>query len=197
MHPSAAGGSCQAPAAGTGAAWYLFSQNSDEDLQQMPLTISPLRSTAKLPRLSYTNLAIPLPGLQSAHAPAAQLIYKPLMYMFNMGLFIIIKRLKASTLAWLWMDGVLKPVKAIQPFKLLCHPSAQAHPTRPLLKARMSLLKPESLVQMNNVEDTSEEIFLFHDTKANLSWIQIMFKYLHVCLGFFFHHCSNVFRFQR
>lgn len=100
MHPGAAGGSCQAPAAGTGAAWYLFSQNSDEDLQQMPLTISPLRSTAKLPRLSYTNLAITLPGLQSAHAPAARLIYKPLMYRFNMGLFIIIKRLKASTLAW-------------------------------------------------------------------------------------------------
>lgn len=78
----------------------LFSQNSDKDLQQMPLTISPLRSTAKLPRLSYTNLEITPLGLQSAHAPAAQVIYKPLMYKFNMGLFIIIKRLKASTLAW-------------------------------------------------------------------------------------------------
>lgn len=84
------------------------------------------------------------------------------------------------------MDGVLQPVKAMQPFKLLCHPSAQANPTRPLLKARPGLLKPESLVQMNNMEDTSEEIFLSHATKASLRWIQIMFKYLHVCLGIFF-----------
>lgn len=95
------------------------------------------------------------------------------------------------------MDGVLQPVKAMQPFKPPCHLSAQTDPTRPLLKARLGLLKPESLVQMNNVEDTSEEIFLSHDTKANLRWIQIMFKYLHICLGFFLHHCSNVFRFQR
>lgn len=79
------------------APWYLFSPNSDQSLQ---LTISPLRSTAKLPRLSYTSLAITLLGLQSAHAPGAWVIYKPLMYRFNMGLFIIIKRLKASTLAW-------------------------------------------------------------------------------------------------
>lgn len=65
----------------------------------MLLTISPLRSTAKLPRLSYTSLAITLLGLKSAHAPAVRVIYKPLMYRFNMGLFIIIKRLKVSTLA--------------------------------------------------------------------------------------------------
>lgn len=63
-------------------------------------TVSPLRNTAKLPRLCYTSLAVTLLGLQSAQAPAALVIYKPLTYRFNMGLFIIIKRLKASTLAW-------------------------------------------------------------------------------------------------
>lgn len=88
----------------------------------------------------------------------------------------------------------MQPVKAMQPFKPPCHPSAQAHPTEPPLKARLVLLKPESLVHRNNMEDISEAISLSHATKTNLRWIQIMFKYLH---GFFFHHCSNVFRFQR
>lgn len=66
------------------------------------------------------------------------------------------------------MDGVLQPVKAMQIFKPPCHPSAQAHPTQPLLKARLGLLKAESLVQRNNMEDTSETISLSHATKANL-----------------------------
>lgn len=94
------------------------------------------------------------------------------------------------------MDGVLSLSRQCSHLKTPCDPSAQAHPTQPRLKARLGLLKPESLVQRNNVEDISEEISLSHATKANLRWIQIMFKYLH---SFVFspHHCSNVFRFQR
>lgn len=152
----------------------------------MLLTVSPLRSTAKLPRLSCTSLAVTLLGLQSAHAPAARVIYKPLTYRFNMGLFIIIKRLKASTLAWPpkehgcgWMEccSLSRQCSHLNP---LCHPSAQTHLTRPPLKARLGLLKPESLVQRNNMEDTSEGISLSHATKANLRWIQTLSKYLHL-----------------
>lgn len=83
------------------------------------------------------------------------------------------------------MDGVLQPVKAMQPFKPPCHPSAQAHPTHPPFKARLGLLKAESLVQRNNMEDSSEAISLSHATKANL--IQTGFKpCLNIYTFFFF-----------
>lgn len=103
-----------------------------------------------------------------------------------MGLFIIIKRLKASSLAWPpkehgcgWMEccSLSRQCSHLNP---LCHPSAQAHLTWPPLKASLGLLKPESLVQRNNMEDTSERISLSHAIKANLRWIQILSKYLHL-----------------
>lgn len=142
--------------------------------------------------------------LQSAHAPAARVIYKPSRYGFNTELFIIIKRLKAFTLACpppssTAADGVVQLVKVTQPFTAPnppCDPSrgtaacAQL-PRAPLETGLLALLKPASLVQRNNTEDSSEAVFLSHDIKTNLRWIQTMFKYLHL----FFHHCSSIFRF--
>lgn len=97
------------------------------------------------------------------------------------------------------MDGVVQPVRVMQPFtapKPLCDPhcglGAWAQlPRAPLEPRLLGPLKPASLVQRNIMEDTSEAIFLSRYTKTNLRWTQTVFKYLHL----FLHHCSSIFRF--
>lgn len=114
--------------------------------------------------------------LQSAHAPAAWVIYKPSRYRFNTRLFIIIRRLKAFTLACLppWstaVDGVAQPVKATRLFIAehpLCDPSHRTTAGPGHIRSRLlGLLQPVALMGRNNTEDTSEAVSLSYGIKPN------------------------------
>lgn len=135
--------------------------------------------------------------LQSAHAPAAWVIYKPSRYRFNTGLFIIIKRLKAFTLApsrSTAADGVVQPVKAAA----LSPPSDPSRGTAAWAQQPRLPSKPDCWVCLNQhpwykeiTRKTLQKQFSYPMTLKPTLGIQTIFKYVYV----FFHHCSSIFRF--